>query len=74
MAINDTLKKPSVNQPITFSDPDALDWLEAQTNEQLNDASFGVVRMSLDGRVVRTAGIPNGPGFGMWGLASNLTS
>jgi len=29
-----------------------LDWLEAQTNEQLNDAPFGMVRMSLDGKVV----------------------
>jgi len=40
-----TLKKPSVNQPVAFSDPHVLDWLEAQTNEQLNDAPFGVVRL-----------------------------
>lgn len=42
----------SVNQIITFSDPNVLDWLEAQTNEQLDDALFGVVRMTLDGKVV----------------------
>jgi photoactive yellow protein len=39
-------------QTPAFSDPSLLDWLEQQANEQLDDAPFGVVRMSLDGVVV----------------------
>lgn len=41
-----------MTQLITFSDPDLLDWLEQQTNDQLDDLPFGVVRMSRDGKVV----------------------
>ncbi|WP_229374579.1 photoactive yellow protein [Fibrella rubiginis] len=37
---------------IHFSDPRLLDWLEHQTNQQLDETPFGVVRMSLDGVVV----------------------
>jgi photoactive yellow protein len=40
------------DQMISFSDPALLDWLEQQTDEQLDNAPFGVVRMSLDGKVV----------------------
>jgi photoactive yellow protein len=36
----------------TFSDPQLLDWLEAQSNQELDEAPFGVVRMSRDGKVV----------------------
>jgi photoactive yellow protein len=35
-----------------FSFPALLDWLEEQTNEQLDNAPFGVVRMSRSGVVV----------------------
>ncbi|ADB36174.1 photoactive yellow protein [Spirosoma linguale] len=41
-----------MNQTVHFSDLNLLDWLEKQTNEQLEDAPFGVVRMSRDGIVV----------------------
>lgn len=41
-----------MNQPLTFSDLTVLDWLEVRTAEQLDDAPFGVVRMSRDGKVV----------------------
>lgn len=41
-----------MDQTITFSDPMLLDWLEQQTNEQLEDAPFGVVRMNREGVVV----------------------
>ena len=37
---------------MTFSDPALLDWLEQQTNEQLDAAPFGVVRMTREGVVV----------------------
>ncbi|MBO0930833.1 photoactive yellow protein [Fibrella aquatilis] len=37
---------------IHFSDPHLLDWLEHQTNGQLDEAPFGVVRMSRDGVVI----------------------
>ncbi|MVM36772.1 photoactive yellow protein [Spirosoma sp. HMF3257] len=36
----------------TFSDPNLLDWLEQQTDEQLEEAPFGVVRMNRDGVVI----------------------
>jgi len=40
-----------VTQPITFSDPNMLNWLEAQTDDQLDEAPFGIVRMTRDGIV-----------------------
>jgi len=36
----------------TFSDPNLLDWLDQQTPDQLDNASFGVVRMTREGVVV----------------------
>ncbi|RYC68865.1 MULTISPECIES: photoactive yellow protein [Spirosoma] len=36
----------------TFSDPNLLDWLEQQTPDQLDNAPFGVVRMTREGVVV----------------------
>lgn len=36
----------------SFSDPDLLNWLELQTNDQLDDAPFGIVRMNREGVVV----------------------
>ncbi|TAE24270.1 MAG: photoactive yellow protein [Cytophagales bacterium] len=42
---------PPKQQTIAFSDPNLLEWLEQQSNEQLDDASFGVVRMTRDGIV-----------------------
>jgi photoactive yellow protein len=41
-----------LNQSIDFSTPALLDWLEQQTNEQLDDVPFGVVRMTREGVVV----------------------
>jgi photoactive yellow protein len=41
-----------VTQTITFESSDLLDLLESQTNEQLDEAPFGVVRMTRDGIVV----------------------
>lgn len=41
-----------VTQAPDFADPTLLDWLEAQTSEQLDEAPFGVVRMNRDGVVV----------------------
>lgn len=42
----------AVNQPINFSDPALLDWLDRQTDEQLDEAPFGIVRMNREGIVV----------------------
>lgn len=45
--------QPFAQQSIpSFSDPQVLEWLESQTSEGLDEAPFGVVRMSLDGKVV----------------------
>ncbi|AUD03318.1 photoactive yellow protein [Spirosoma pollinicola] len=41
-----------MNQTVLFSDANLLDWLEKQTNEQLDEAPFGVVRMTREGVVV----------------------
>ncbi|MCY7358592.1 MAG: photoactive yellow protein [Rudanella sp.] len=41
-----------MTQTPTFSDANLLDWLEAQTSEQLEEAPFGVVRMNREGIVV----------------------
>ncbi|GAB2515565.1 photoactive yellow protein [Spirosoma aerophilum] len=41
-----------MNKSVTFSDPALLDWLEEQTNEQLDEAPFGVVRMTREGVVI----------------------
>ncbi|SOD92805.1 photoactive yellow protein [Spirosoma fluviale] len=41
-----------MNQMVQFSDSNLLDWLEEQTNEQLEDSPFGVVRMNREGIVV----------------------
>lgn len=41
-----------MTQPPAFSDPNLLDWLERQTPGQLDNAPFGVVRMTREGIVV----------------------
>ncbi|AUD00419.1 photoactive yellow protein [Spirosoma pollinicola] len=42
-----------MNQSIpAFSDPLLLDWLDQQTPNQLNEAPFGIVRMSREGVVL----------------------
>jgi photoactive yellow protein len=53
MVENPKPAKPiSLDSTKTFSSPDLLDWLEQQSNDQLNEAPFGVVRMTREGVVV----------------------
>ncbi len=40
-----------MNPTITFSDPNLLDWLEQQSDEALDEAPFGIVRMTREGVV-----------------------
>lgn len=40
------------NQTVNFSDPNLLEWLEQQSNEQLDETPFGIVRMNREGVVV----------------------
>lgn len=41
-----------MNLTITFSDTNLLDWLDQQTDEDLDEAPFGIVRMTREGVVV----------------------
>lgn len=41
-----------MNRTLSFSDQDLLELLEQQTNEQVEEAPFGLVRMSREGVVV----------------------
>ncbi len=47
-----TLSPVTVTQTIDFASPNLLNWLEGQTSEQLDEAPFGIVRMTRDGIVV----------------------
>ncbi|MEZ0486923.1 photoactive yellow protein [Fibrella aquatica] len=40
-----------MNHSIDFSSPFLLNWLEKQTSEQLDEAPFGIVRMTREGVV-----------------------
>lgn len=46
------MEHPTLQTTPSFSSPNLLDWLERQTNEQLDEAPFGIVRMSREGVVV----------------------